>query len=86
MRASKDGKLKADLNGPPSPGAAMATILSFKAADRGITSQRDRALAGCEIVLFPGVRYEYQAAPAETEASKPKRKTPRTRDKLILKD
>lgn len=64
----------------------MATILSFKAADRGITSHRGRTLAGCEIVLFPGVRYEYEAAPVEPEASKPKRKTPRTRDKLILKD
>lgn len=64
----------------------MATILSFKAADRGITSQRVRATAGCEIVLFPGVRYEYQAAPVEREARKSKRKTSRTRDKLILKD
>lgn len=64
----------------------MATILSFKAADRGTTSQRGRIPAGCEIVLFPGVRYEYQAAPREEEAAKSKRKAPRQRDKLVLKD
>ncbi len=64
----------------------MATILSFKAAERGTTSQRGRSIAGGEIVLFPGIRYEYQAAPVEPEAAKPKRKVPRTRDKLILKD
>lgn len=64
----------------------MATILSFKAADRGNTSQRGQSFNGCEIVLFPGIRYEYQAAPVEPEASKVKRKAPRTRDKLILKD
>lgn len=66
----------------------MATILSFKAADRGLqtSSKAGRSFAGCEVVLFPGVRYEYQAPPVEPEASKPKRKTQRTRDKLILKD
>jgi hypothetical protein len=64
----------------------MATILSFKAADRSTTLQRGQAFNGCEIVLFPGIRYEYQAAPVDTEAAKPKRKAPRTRDKLILKD
>lgn len=64
----------------------MATILSFRAAGRGNVSRRGQTLAGCEIVLFPGIRYEYQAAAQEQEAAKPKRKAPRTRDKLILKD
>jgi hypothetical protein len=66
----------------------MATILSFKAADRGLqsSSKNGRSFAGCVIVLFPGVRYEYQAAPAEPEAPRPKRKTQRPRDKIILKD
>ena len=47
----------------------MATILSFKAADRGLqsSSKNGRSFAGCDIVLFPGVRYEYQAAPAEAK-------------------
>ncbi len=66
----------------------MATILSFKAAERGMSSLKHgrSALAGCEIVLFPGVRYEYQAPPKSAEPAKPKRKTPRKRDKLVLQD
>lgn len=65
----------------------MATILSFKAAERSSSMRAGRAsLYGCEIVLFPGVRYEYHVAPQEIEDSKPKRKTARKRDKLELKD
>lgn len=82
----KGGSAKAGLKPALSPGPTMATILSFKAADRGTTSQLGRVPAGCEIVLFPGVRYEYQAAPREEEAAKSKRKAPRQRDKLVLKD
>lgn len=62
----------------------MATILSFRASDRSRSSSA--SAPGCEIVLFPGVRYEYHAAPCEPEPTKPKRKTVRKRDKLVLKD
>lgn len=65
----------------------MATIISFKAADRSSSMRTGRAsLYGCEIVLFPGVRYEYHVAPQEAEAAKSKRKTARKRDKLELQD
>lgn len=66
----------------------MATILSFKAAGRSHSSLKsgNTSLYGCEIVLFPGVRYEYNAAPQQTEASKTKRKSSRKRDKLVLQD
>lgn len=67
----------------------MATILSFRAAERGSSMKAQHAsLIGCEIVLFPGVRYEYHAPKHEPDfdTAKPKRKTARKRDKLELKD
>ena len=45
---------------------------------------RNRIVAG-EVVLFPGVRYEYHAAPEEPTPAKARRKS-RKRDKLELKD
>lgn len=67
----------------------MATILDFRSAMRG-TSSKSRSLAqSCDIVLFPGVRYEYHVAPEVPEISsdmKPKRKASRKRDKLELRD
>lgn len=68
----------------------MATILSFKAAERGMrpSLMRDASsvMRSCEIVLFPGVRYEYNAAPQQQEKAKAKRRSPRKRDKLVLTD
>lgn len=74
-----------DVSRPANAGAAMATILSFKAAERSLPSSLKQGLGG-EIVLFPGVRYEYHAAHHDPEPSKPKRKADRKRDKLILQD
>lgn len=41
---------------------------------------------GGEVVLFPGVRYEYHVAAQEVEAPKTKRKNTSKRDKLELQD
>lgn len=65
----------------------MATILEFRSERSGLQARGTSRLyvAPAEIVLFPGVRYEYQAAPEEAEA-KTKRRSSRKRDKLELKD
>lgn len=70
-------------HGAKNEGAAMATILEFRNEGRA-GAGRSRNLPGaCEIVLFPGVRYEYTApaAPAKT-----KRKASRKRDRIVLQD
>jgi hypothetical protein len=58
-------------------GTAMATIFNFKAADTS-TRRGDSAAqnAQCEIILFPGVRYERWAdapPPEPQKLSEPKR-------------
>lgn len=67
----------------------MATIFDFRSAMRG-TAPKSRTLPqGCEIVLFPGVRYEYHVAPSTPDVAsdmKPKRKASRKRDKLEIRD
>lgn len=67
----------------------MATILEFRNAGRAVHLQARAhrpSLPGGEIVLFPGVRYEYDAAPAEPQDAKPKRKHARKRDKLVINE
>jgi len=63
----------------------MATILDFRCAQRPHDGRARRLMQTCEIVLFPGVRYEYHAA-APVAVDKPKRRTAKKRDKLELKD
>lgn len=49
----------------------MATILKFAAAERladPTTPRRLRARQSAEIVIFPGVRYEYWQEPEATAA------------------
>jgi hypothetical protein len=55
----------------------MATILSFRA------SERSRSIApagGAEIIIFPGIRYEYWA-PADAEPKRTKAKPRKGRRK-----
>lgn len=66
----------------------MATILDFRSAQRAHDGRTRRLKQPCEIVLFPGVRYEYHAAAAAAAAAmdKPKRRTAKKHDKLELQD
>jgi len=64
----------------------MATIIEFRGGHH--SAQRRVLRSACEIVLFPGVRYErWEAKPVENAQARPKRRTSRKRDKLeLLKD
>ena len=61
----------------------MATILEFRPGQRAQHVQ-SRPHSSGEVVLFPGIRYEYEA-PAAKAASKTRRRSPRKRDKLEIK-
>lgn len=64
----------------------MATILEFRSGTRQGSRRARNLLDPCEIVFFPGVRYEYAVAPPMPAPAKPKRKLARKRDKLELTD
>jgi len=64
----------------------MAVILDFRATSARAPSAQRRAGAGsAEIVIFPGIRYEYHDEPRPAEAAKPGR-TARKRDRLEIVD
>lgn len=53
----------------------MATILKFNASDRqsGAAPRRLRPRQSAEIVIFPGIRYEYWQEPEQGSAEPVKR-------------
>ena len=64
----------------------MATILEFRSGHTTHRTARARRLplTSCEIVIFPGVRYEYNVLAIDA-AQKSRRKGARKRDKLEIK-
>jgi hypothetical protein len=62
----------------------MAHVIPFRIGAR--SEQRERAPgSSAEIVIFPGVRYEYSiAAEPPPPPAKPKRKSGKQRDRLDL--
>ena len=64
---------------PQARGTAMATIFNFRPAEPTVRDHPVRAHSGsCEIILFPGVRYErwedtQLQQPAKAEAPKKSR-------------
>lgn len=64
----------------------MATILEFRGSLRNGSRSAAATYAAGEIVLFPGVRYEYHVETAAAAQTKPRRKSPRKRDKLVIQD
>ena len=63
----------------------MATILEFRPERTKQRAAHGRRLPlDCEVVLFPGVRYEYSVQAADV-APKGRRKAVRKRDKIDLK-
>ncbi len=64
----------------------MATILEFRNEARQSRHRARNLLDACEVVFFPGVRYEYTAPPMPSQAKAKRARTYRKRDKLELKD
>ena len=64
----------------------MATILEFRSGTRNSPLRARNLLEACEIVFFPGVRYDYAAPPMPSQAKAKRVRTNRKRDKLELKD
>jgi hypothetical protein len=58
----------------------MSTIIAFNPDPTRRRPERARAIATCEIVIFPGVRYEYH----ETQAKPPRGRI--KRDRLDVAD
>lgn len=61
----------------------MATIFNFKPAAQSVRSSQSRPSDGmCEIILFPGVRYERWAdvpPPEQQKVSLPRKSRPKKR-------
>lgn len=67
----------------------MATVLDFPAPGTRAASAARRGGAGsAEIVIFPGIRYEYHdtSEPAETPAKPKTKRSERKRDRLEIAD
>jgi hypothetical protein len=63
----------------------MANVIAFRGeGTRTPAASRPLPTAGAQIVIFPGIRYEYHAEPAaRDEAERPHR---RKRDRLEITD
>jgi hypothetical protein len=63
----------------------MANVIAFRGeGNRNPAPARPLPIAGAEIVIFPGIRYEYHADPAARDTAE--RTRTRKRDRLEITD